>query len=107
MKQTLVLNVVGLTPRLLPHAPNLSKLAAGGVVRPLETITPAVTCSVQSTMLTGELPSVHGVVGNGWYFEDLAQVWLWRQSNHLVSGEKVWDAARRRDPSFTCAQLFW
>jgi predicted AlkP superfamily pyrophosphatase or phosphodiesterase len=24
-----------------------------------------------------------------------------------VSGEKVWEAAKRRDPSFTCAKLFW
>jgi predicted AlkP superfamily pyrophosphatase or phosphodiesterase len=24
-----------------------------------------------------------------------------------VSGEKIWDAARRRDPAFTCAVLFW
>ncbi len=32
---------------------------------------------------------------------------LWRQSNHLVSGEKIWDAAKRRDPDFTCAKMFW
>jgi predicted AlkP superfamily pyrophosphatase or phosphodiesterase len=53
------------------------------------------------------LPQDHGIVGNGWYFRDLAEVWLWRQSNRLVAGEKLWDAARRRDPSFTCAKLFW
>jgi predicted AlkP superfamily pyrophosphatase or phosphodiesterase len=76
-------------------------------MRPLRTITPAVTCSVQSTLVTGLPPNGHGVVGNGWYFRDLAEVWLWRQSNHLVSGEKVWEAGRRRDPGFTCAKLFW
>jgi predicted AlkP superfamily pyrophosphatase or phosphodiesterase len=107
MRQTLVLDVVGLTPALLPHAPRLAALAKRGAVRPLRTITPAVTCSVQSTFLTGLLPAQHGVVANGWYFRDLAQVAFWQQSNHLVSGEKVWDAARRRDPAFTCAQLFW
>jgi len=53
------------------------------------------------------MPSDHGIVANGWYFRDLAQVWFWRQSNHLVAGEKVWEAARRRDPTFTCAKLFW
>jgi predicted AlkP superfamily pyrophosphatase or phosphodiesterase len=58
-------------------------------------------------MLTGTMPREHGIVGNGWYFRDLAEVWLWRQSNHLVEGEKVWDAARRRDSSFRCAKLFW
>src|SRR6185295_15513789 len=59
------------------------------------------------TFTTGLLPREHGCVANGWYFRDLAEVWLWRQSNHLVGGEKIWEAARRRDPSFTCAQLFW
>jgi hypothetical protein len=49
---------------------------------------------MQSTMLTGTLPREHGIVANGWYFRDLAEVWLWRQSNRLVRGEKVWDAAR-------------
>jgi predicted AlkP superfamily pyrophosphatase or phosphodiesterase len=107
MRQTLVLDVVGLTPKLLPHAPQLSALAARGAMRPLQTITPAVTCSVQSTFTTGLMPSGHGCVGNGWYFRDLSEVWLWRQSNRLVEGEKLWDAARRRDPAFTCAKLFW
>jgi predicted AlkP superfamily pyrophosphatase or phosphodiesterase len=107
MTPTLVLNVVGLTPGLLPHAPNLQALARGGAVRPLTTVLPAVTTTVQSTLLTGLLPRDHGIVANGWYFRDLSEIWLWRQSNHLVDGEKVWDAAKRRDPSFTCAKLFW
>jgi predicted AlkP superfamily pyrophosphatase or phosphodiesterase len=108
MKRTLVLDVVGLTPELLgEHTPNLNKLAQRGRAVPLTTITPAVTCSVQSTFLTGKLPSEHGAVANGWYFRELAQVWLWRQNNDLVQGEKLWHEARRRDPSFTCAKLFW
>ena len=107
MRETLVLDVVGLTPTLLSHAPRLAALAKRGAMRPLRTITPAVTCSVQSTFLTGLLPSGHGVVGNGWYYRDLAEVWFWRQSNYLVSGEKVWEAGHRRNPSFTCAKLFW
>src|SRR5262249_36716873 len=53
------------------------------------------------------LPRDHGCVANGWYFRDLAQVWLWRQSNALVAGDKIWDIAKRRDPSFTVAKLFW
>ncbi len=107
MRQTLVLDVVGLTPKLLAHAPTLSALARRGAMRPLRTITPAVTCSVQSTFVTGLAPSGHGAVANGWYFRDTAEVWLWRQSNHLVAGEKIWDAAKKRDPGFTCAKLFW
>jgi predicted AlkP superfamily pyrophosphatase or phosphodiesterase len=108
MHRTLVLNVVGLTPVLLgQHTPHLAGLAQRGGVRSLSTITPAVTCSVQSTLLTGLLPRDHGIVGNGWYFRDLAEIFLWRQSNRLVEGEKLWEAARRIDPAFTCATLFW
>jgi predicted AlkP superfamily pyrophosphatase or phosphodiesterase len=108
MHRTVVLDVVGLTPELLGEStPNLMRLAKDGVSKPLTTILPAVTCSVQSTFTTGTMPRDHGCVANGWYFRDLAQVWLWRQSNALVSGDKVWDLAKKRDPSFTVAKLFW
>jgi predicted AlkP superfamily pyrophosphatase or phosphodiesterase len=108
MKRTLVLNVVGLTSELLGEdTPRLSALAARGGARPLGTITPAVTCSVQSTLLTGKLPREHGIVGNGWYFRELSEVWFWRQSNRLVQSPKLWELARQRDPSFTVANLFW
>jgi predicted AlkP superfamily pyrophosphatase or phosphodiesterase len=108
MRRTLVLDVVGLTPSLIgEHTPALAALAKTGAQRPLSTVLPAVTCSVQSTFTTGLAPSGHGCVGNGWYFRDIAEVNFWRQANQLVTGEKIWDAARRRDPSFTCAKLFW
>jgi predicted AlkP superfamily pyrophosphatase or phosphodiesterase len=108
VRRTLVLNVVGLTPKLVgEHTPNLAALARQGAMRPLRTVTPAVTCSVQSTFTTGLLPRDHGCVANGWFFRDVSEVALWKQSNKLVSGEKIWDAAKRRDPSFTCAKLFW
>ena len=108
MHPTLVILVVGLTPNLIgPHTPNLKRLVDRGALRPLTTVMPAVTCTVQSTLVTGLAPSGHGAVANGWYFRDLAEVWLWRQSNRLVGGEKIWEAARRRDPAFTCAKMFW
>lgn len=108
MHRTVVLLVVGLTGDLLGDAtPNLRALAREGCVRPLEPVLPAVTCSVQSTFTTGLLPRDHGCVANGWYFRDLGEVWLWRQSNRLVAGEKIWEVAARRDPAFTCANLFW
>ncbi|HTJ46179.1 MAG TPA: alkaline phosphatase family protein [Kofleriaceae bacterium] len=108
MRRTLVLNVVGLTPSLVgEHTPELRALAARGAQRPLTTILPAVTCSVQSTFVTGLAPRDHGVVGNGWYFRETDEIAFWKQSNHLVTGDKIWDEGRRRDASFTCAKLFW
>ena len=107
MHRTVVLDVVGLSRALLggPHTPHLNALLPNGI--PIQTVIPAVTCSVQATYLTGQPPSRHGIVGNGWYFRDLGEVLFWRQSNQLVLGEKIWDVARRRDPAFTVANTFW
>lgn len=108
MHPTAVINVVGLTRALLgDDTPHLTTLAREGACAPIRAVVPAVTCTAQATYLTGLLPREHGIVGNGWYFRDLAQIWFWRQSNRLVGGEKVWETARRRDPACTCAQMFW
>jgi predicted AlkP superfamily pyrophosphatase or phosphodiesterase len=108
MHRTVVLLVVGLTGELVGDAmPALRALAREGGLRPMRTVLPAVTCSAQATFTTGLLPREHGCVGNGWYFRDLSEIWFWRQSNRLVAGEKIWEAATRRDPEFTCATLFW
>lgn len=108
MHPTVVINVVGLTPALMGEdTPHLNAFARKGASATIDTVTPAVTCSVQATYLTGLLPTDHGVVGNGWYFRDEAQVMFWKQPNILIQGEKVWETARRRDPSVTCAQLCW
>jgi predicted AlkP superfamily pyrophosphatase or phosphodiesterase len=107
VRRLLLLDVVGLTPALLRHAPRLSALAREGFAAPVRPALPAVTCTAQATMLTGLPPSGHGVVGNGWYHRDLGEVLFWRQSDRLVGGERLWDAARRRKPGLTCANLFW
>ncbi|MBG0567054.1 alkaline phosphatase family protein [Actinoplanes aureus] len=107
MTALVVLDVVGLTPRLLAHMPRLRAVAERGFQAPLGTVLPAVTCSVQSTFLTGLTPAEHGIVGNGWYFRDLGEVLFWRQHNALVGGEKIWDAARKRRPGFTVANVCW
>lgn len=104
----LVLDVVGLTPKLIgTDTPHLAALANEGFLAPMTAAFPAVTCTAQASMLTGLAPREHGIVANGWYFRDLAEVCFWRQSNRLVDGEKVWETARRTIPDFTCAQLFW
>lgn len=107
MTKLLVLDVVGLTPRLLEHMPRLQRLAAKGYQATLDTVLPAVTCSAQSTFLTGKLPSEHGIVGNGWLFRDLGDVLLWRQHNGLVESEKLWETIRRNLPDYKVANICW
>jgi len=88
-------------------APHLNSVAETGFRATVEPVIPAVTCPVQATYLTGLLPREHGVVANGWYHRDTAEVRLWLQSNGLVRGEKIWESGRQRDSRFTCAKLFW
>jgi predicted AlkP superfamily pyrophosphatase or phosphodiesterase len=102
-----VLDVVGLTPRLLAHMPRLRAVAESGFQASLGTVLPAVTCPMQATLLTGVLPREHGIVGNGWYFRDLGEVLFWRQHDALVGGEKLWQAARRVYPDYTVANICW
>ena len=107
-RRLMVVNVVGLTPKLITQkTPFLNSLVSQHGRRFIGQITPSVTCSVQMTYLTGEMPQRHGAVGNGWYFRDLAQVWFWRQPFHLIQAQPVWEALREKDPKATTAQMFW
>lgn len=108
MQRTAILNVVGLTPRLITDAtPQIRAFIERNSIARIQPGLPAVTCSAQSTYLTGKLPRDHGIVGNGWYDREYAEHRFWKQSNNLVNGEKLWEALRRVDPEFTCAKLFW
>jgi len=53
-------------------------------------------------MLTGRPPRDHGIVGNGWYFRDLNEVWFWRQSRRLIEAPLLWEECGART-----ANLFW
>ncbi len=72
----IVLNVVGLSPYMVgENTPNINKLLNQGYCKkPLAAEFPAVTTTAQSAMVTGKQASQHGIVGNGWYFHELAEV---------------------------------
>src|SRR3954471_17894821 len=103
-----LINAVGLTPRLLAHAPRLSAL---GPPMPTQDIVPACTMSAQATMLTGQPVDRHGIVGNGWLFRDTNEVRFWQQSNRLMQAEPLYATARRRAKErgrlFSSAKVFW
>src|SRR5262245_22449696 len=108
IRPLVVLDVVGLTHEMIgPLTPNIQGLAQRGFARPLEAGFPAVTCTAPSTILTGLLPRDHGIVANGWYCRELAEVGFWKQSNALVHGERLYQAARKRDGGHTTAKMFW
>src|SRR5437667_1816728 len=108
MKRLAVLNIVGLTESLIgQHTPLLDAFLKKRAQARVVPAFPAVTCTAQSNYLTGKKPSEHGIVANGWYNRELAEVQFWKQSNHLVQAPKIWEELRARDPTFTCAKLFW
>lgn len=108
MTRTAVINVVGLARELIgPRMPRLQKFAAANSLTSIKPAFPAVTCTAQSNYVTGAPPREHGIVANGWYNREAAEVQFWKQSNHLVRGQKIWDVLRAADPKFTCAKLFW
>lgn len=107
MKRLAVINVVGLTQAVLDASTHMRAFAAKGSCAAITPAFPAVTCTAQSTYLTGLAPTQHGIVGNGWYDRTLSEVQFWKQSNKLVAGAKIWEDLRREIPGFTCAKVFW
>ncbi|MEP3210562.1 MAG: nucleotide pyrophosphatase/phosphodiesterase family protein [Maribacter sp.] len=108
MHKTVVINVVGLTKRLIgAHTPFIKSFLEKGKASYITPVLPAVTCSAQSTYLTGKYPDEHGIVGNGWYFKDECEIKFWRQSNKLVESEKIWDKLKSSNKKFSCANMFW
>ena len=85
----LVIDLVGLNAAALAKMPGLQKaFAKQAEPIPLQPPLPALTCSAQATLLTGALPQQHGIVSNGWFFEETGESRFWLRSDRLVRGEK-------------------
>jgi len=108
MERVAVLNIVGLSRSLLgPALPRITAWAQRAGVESFAPAFPAVTCTAQASYVTGVPVAAHGVVANGWYDRESAEVRFWKQSDHLVRGEKIWERLRRELAGFTCAKHFW
>ncbi|MEX6689642.1 alkaline phosphatase family protein [Danxiaibacter flavus] len=108
MKKTVVIDIVGLSSSVIgEHTPFIKNYLEKKHFNTIDPMLPAVTTSVQSTYITGKWPSEHGIVGNGWYDHTDSEIKFWKQSNKLVKAEKIWERARKEDPSFTVSKMFW
>ena len=108
MQKTVVIDIVGLSESVITeYTPFLKSYIAKNHISKIKPVLPAVTTTSQSVYVTGKYPTDHGIVGNGWYDATDAEVKFWKQSNHLVGAEKVWDEAKKQNPAFTCAKMFW
>lgn len=107
MPRRLVINCAALSPAMLDRddlAPNLAELADRGRRLDLRPILPAVTCPMQATLTTGASPGEHGIVANGFYLRDLAEVRFWEQPERLVEAPRCWRSGGERP---RVAMLFW
>ena len=108
LNKTAIINVVGLSKRIIgSKTPFLKQWVEGKNLSYINPVLPAVTCSAQTTYLTGKWPSEHGIVANGWFFKEQQEIKLWAQSNKLVQSPSIWENAKAMDPNFTCANMFW
>ena len=108
MNKTVVIDIVGLSSNLIgEHTPFLTRYSSNKHLQTIAPMLPAVTTAVQSTYITGKWPGEHGIVGNGWYDRTDCEIKFWKQSNKLVQSEKIWERAKRMDPSFTASKMFW
>lgn len=108
VRKMLIVDVAALSPAEVgEHTPNLRALARTGGLYPLREPFPSLTCTSHASLLMGNLPNRHGMVGNCLYSREYAKVFNWNRSSHLVSGTPLWEAAKARDPSVRTANLFF
>lgn len=106
-KYNVVIDVVGLEYDQIGNLPNIAKIAEAGQSAKMEPAFPAVTCTVQASVLSGKNPSEHGIIANGLYDRDAHSVSFWEQPSKLVQSERIWDVAKSKNPSAKTAVLFW
>ena len=99
------LSIPGLRAADLEQMPNLCRLMAAGEQSELVASFPAVTWPVQANMLTGKLPSEHGVIANGFYWREQQQVEMWTAWNEKINAPQIWDRLREEQPG--CSSAVW
>ncbi|HMP79232.1 MAG TPA: alkaline phosphatase family protein [Pirellulaceae bacterium] len=101
-----MLSIPGLRRSDLPNMPQLRAVLgdAPALAQCLGSF-PCVTWPAQATVLTGTLPNQHGVIANGFFWRDRAQVEMWTASNQVIQRPQIWDLLKQRHPE--CRTLAW
>jgi predicted AlkP superfamily pyrophosphatase or phosphodiesterase len=108
-KNLIIIDIPGLEPKHIAEdkTPNIFKLADSGQFAKLKPVFPAVTCSVQTSILTGTYPETHGIISNGLYDRRNYVVSFWEQSGNLIETNRIWDIAKRERSDIEIAAIFW
>ena len=102
----LFLSVPGLRPADVQAMPRLRSLVEAGSQQPLTASFPAVTWPVQTNMLTGCRTDQHGVVANGFYWRESAEVEMWTAWNEKIQAPQLWDLLHEHSSELTSAVWF-
>ncbi len=113
-KYIVVLDIVGLDVSHISSGlvPTISEIANNGEYGYLKPVFPAVTSTVQASILSGKYPNQHGIISNGLYDRENYQVLFWEQSSRLVQTERIWDILKKKNNNnnidkIITAVLFW
>ncbi len=103
----IVMNLAGLSRGMLDSGacPNLSAFAKERCLRRMLPVLPAVTLSMQATLITGQKPTRHGIVGNGFYDRVFMEHRFWCASAGLLDAPPFWCAEPGR--GYRIGALFW
>ena len=107
-KHLIFLTIPALRQADLANMPNLQSLFSSdesSSTRILHSF-PAVTWPAQSAMLTGKLPTEHGVTANGFYWRDKQEVEMWTAWNEVIQAPQLWDSLRNVDCQLTSCVWF-
>ncbi len=98
VKHIIVLDIVGLEPNHLESGliPNIANIASEGESAKMEPVFPALTCPVQSSILSGTYPNQHGIIANGLYDRSNYFPSFWEQSSALVQVDRIWDIIKKQ-----------
>ncbi len=105
-QSVMLLSVPNLRERDVANMPNLRQVVAGGEIAELTPSFPCLTCPVQANMLTGVLPSQHGIVANGFFWRERKQVEMWTSPYECFERPLLWQHLRRASPPRTSAVWF-
>lgn len=105
-----VIDLVGAVPSHFdspPLFPELARIFRTGGVRKVVPVTPAVTCPVQVSLVTGAPPARHGIIANGLFDRSDRSVTLWTWPADRIERPPIWERLRQRNPQAKTAVLFF
>ena len=106
MARVCVINLSGVSGRLLERQSGLWVNSLPSEPRPIGATFPAVPASVQASMTTGAEPGVHGIVSGGVYRRQCHEVSFAERSNTLLNKKRFWQSRHLPAP-VTASMVFW